>query len=68
VFNVTTSNRMHWRNSMPLGTRGNNKLPYTLTLTRSKTVTGALWCCVKCRASCTVHAEHHVTPAFLMYV
>jgi hypothetical protein len=41
VLTGATFTTMRWRNLVPLGARGNNKLPYTLTLNRDKTVTGA---------------------------
>jgi hypothetical protein len=48
VMHGARSNTVRWRNSVPLGTRGSNKLPYTLTLNNDYTVTGAavvMLCC-----------------------
>jgi hypothetical protein len=67
VMKGANSNSVRWRNSVPLGTRGNNKLPYTLTLNRDFTVTGEalwplLWCCV-----CHMLDDLPAWTAHLMY-
>jgi hypothetical protein len=42
VMRGANSNSVRWRNSVPLGARSNNKLPYTLTLNPDYTVTGGV--------------------------
>jgi hypothetical protein len=52
VMRGANSNAVRWRNSVPLGTRTNNKLPYTLTLNTDHTVTGeVLWPLLECSMS-----------------
>jgi hypothetical protein len=40
VYYGASDPKIRWRSASPLGTRGNSRLPYTLTLNSDRTLTG----------------------------